>query len=67
MDYYLENGKIVFTPQHHIKRGKCCGSKCRHCPYEPMHIKDTVQLQSVYEQEIKENNTDTRSARRSTS
>lgn len=23
----------VFTELTHLKRGKCCGNKCRHCPY----------------------------------
>jgi Family of unknown function (DUF5522) len=35
VDYYLENGKVVFTEQYFIKRGYCCGNKCRHCPYTP--------------------------------
>ncbi|HWQ35880.1 MAG TPA: DUF5522 domain-containing protein [Blastocatellia bacterium] len=34
-DYYRENGFIVFTRKFHLKRGECCGSQCRHCPYEP--------------------------------
>ncbi|MEL7221339.1 MAG: DUF5522 domain-containing protein [Bacteroidota bacterium] len=34
LDYYLENGNYVFTEHFHLKRGYCCGSKCRHCPYE---------------------------------
>lgn len=33
VDYYLENGKFVFTAEYHLKRGHCCNSKCRHCPY----------------------------------
>jgi len=33
VDYYLEDGKLVFTAEHHLKRGHCCNSKCRHCPY----------------------------------
>ena len=33
VDYYLEDGKYVFTEKYHLKRGYCCGSKCRHCPY----------------------------------
>jgi len=37
IDYYIENGKRVFTEQYHIKRGFCCGNGCRHCPYEPKH------------------------------
>ncbi|HEX5168974.1 MAG TPA: diphthine--ammonia ligase [Cyclobacteriaceae bacterium] len=32
-DYYVENGLIVFTKAYHLKRGDCCGSGCRHCPY----------------------------------
>ncbi len=33
-DYYLsEEGFIVFTEKHHLKRGHCCQSGCRHCPY----------------------------------
>lgn len=42
--YYLENGKVVFTEQYHINRGFCCGNKCRHCPYEPKHIKENKKL-----------------------
>ncbi|WP_027892227.1 DUF5522 domain-containing protein [Calidithermus chliarophilus] len=34
-DYYLEGGLYVFTAAYHLKRGHCCGSKCRHCPYPP--------------------------------
>jgi hypothetical protein len=33
-DYYLlPDGRLVFTEQYHLKRGYCCGSGCRHCPY----------------------------------
>lgn len=32
-DYYLENGNYVFTAQFLLKRGYCCESGCRHCPY----------------------------------
>jgi hypothetical protein len=32
-DYYMENGLLVFTAAYHLKRGYCCGSGCRHCPY----------------------------------
>ena len=33
-DYYLDaNGLMVFTEAYHRKRGTCCGSGCRHCPY----------------------------------
>lgn len=33
LDYYLEGTKFVFTAAYHLKRGYCCNSKCRHCPY----------------------------------
>ena len=26
-------GLFVFTAAHHLARGTCCGSGCRHCPY----------------------------------
>lgn len=33
-DYYFsEEGYLVFTEQYHLKRGHCCQSGCRHCPY----------------------------------
>jgi hypothetical protein len=31
--HYMENGFIVFTEAFHLKRGYCCKSGCRHCPY----------------------------------
>jgi iron complex transport system substrate-binding protein len=32
-DYYLENGAMVFTASYLQRRGYCCDSGCRHCPY----------------------------------
>jgi hypothetical protein len=34
VDYYLENGLLVFTSAFLLKRGYCCESGCRHCPYK---------------------------------
>ncbi|MDP5139353.1 MAG: DUF5522 domain-containing protein [Spirosomaceae bacterium] len=31
--YYTETGLMVFTEAYHKKRGYCCKSNCRHCPY----------------------------------
>ena len=31
--YILKNGNIVFTQAYHLKRGYCCHSNCKHCPY----------------------------------
>jgi hypothetical protein len=32
-DFYYEGPYLVFTAAYHLKRGSCCGSGCRHCPY----------------------------------
>ncbi|HST19595.1 MAG TPA: DUF5522 domain-containing protein [Blastocatellia bacterium] len=33
-DFYWEGGYMVFTALYHLKRGYCCDSGCRHCPYK---------------------------------
>ena len=32
-------GYHVFTEYGHLQRGKCCGNKCRHCPYGHYSVK----------------------------
>ena len=33
-DYYVgEDGYIIFTESYHLKRGYCCKSGCKHCPF----------------------------------
>ncbi len=33
-DFYFDtNGMMVFTAEYHLRRGYCCGSGCRHCPF----------------------------------
>ncbi|MBU6155045.1 MAG: hypothetical protein KGP28_12140 [Bdellovibrionales bacterium] len=34
-DHYVdpETGYRVFTELYLVRRGECCGSGCRHCPY----------------------------------
>lgn len=32
-DFYYEGPYLVFTAAYHLKRGTCCNSGCRHCPY----------------------------------
>lgn len=41
-DSYFEDGLLVYTAAFHLKRGQCCGSGCRHCPYEPRHVEGTT-------------------------
>ena len=46
IDYYIENGKVVFTEKYHIERGQCCGNECRHCPYKPKYKKGNKELEA---------------------
>ena len=32
-DAYMDGPYLVFTAQFHLRRGYCCNSDCRHCPY----------------------------------
>ena len=32
-DCYFDGPYLVFTEAYHRKRGFCCQSGCRHCPY----------------------------------
>lgn len=32
-DFYREGPYVVFTEKYLRKRGYCCESGCRHCPY----------------------------------
>jgi hypothetical protein len=42
--YKDKDGTIVITESYHIRRGKCCGCGCRHCPYEPAYQKGNTNL-----------------------
>lgn len=46
--YYLENGKAVMTAEYHKQRGKCCGNKCRHCPYVPKWTKGVTDIDESF-------------------
>lgn len=32
-------GYTVLTQLAHVKRGKCCGNACRHCPFDHCNVK----------------------------
>ena len=40
--FYLDpkTGYKVMTKLSHLKRGQCCGNKCRHCPYNHKNVKE---------------------------
>jgi len=46
--YYLEGERVVFTALFHLQRGQCCGSGCRHCPYEPKHKKGGTLVEKKF-------------------
>ena len=40
-DFYInDEGLWVFTKEYHLRRGYCCGSGCRHCPYGHENVKN---------------------------
>ncbi len=39
-----ETGFHVFTEVGLRERGRCCGSGCRHCPYQPSHSSTGVAV-----------------------
>ena len=47
-EYYLENGNFVFTEHYLKKRSDCCGNQCRHCPFEPKHVKGNFKLANIF-------------------
>ena len=47
-DYYITpEGYRCFTEKYHLKRGYCCQSGCKHCPWDfnKSKKKDLPQLQ----------------------
>ena len=44
VDYYLEHGRWVFTDAYLLRRGYCCQSGCRHCPYGFKKPEDQAKL-----------------------
>ena len=45
IDYYLEDGRIIFTEKYLKKKGRCCGGQCRHCPYSPQYEKGNTKTE----------------------
>ena len=43
-NFYVENGKYVFTKEYHLERGYCCGNGCKHCPFFPAHKKGNTNI-----------------------
>ena len=40
-DYiHLPDGRIAFTAAYHLKRGYCCASGCRYCPFDYARVSE---------------------------
>jgi len=44
VDYFTENGRIVLSREFLLRRGYCCNSKCRNCPYK---VNDKISLENL--------------------
>ena len=45
-DYYInEQGLLVFTSGYLLERGYCCGSGCKHCPYNYEQVPEPKRSQ----------------------
>jgi len=36
-------GYTVFTRLEHLARGECCGSACRHCPFDYANVEPALR------------------------
>lgn len=34
IDFYFENDNLVYTKWYLLKKGSCCETNCKHCPYK---------------------------------
>ncbi|MFN5325479.1 MAG: DUF5522 domain-containing protein [Bacteroidota bacterium] len=47
-DYYLSpEGYIIFTEAYHLKRGYCCNSNCKHCPWKDKKVSGTEDQKPI--------------------
>jgi hypothetical protein len=54
-DYYFnEEGLLVFTEKFLLKRGYCCGSGCKHCPYNYEAVPEPKRSQLLQQKKNKE-------------
>lgn len=43
-DYTLEKGMVILTEYYLTKRGSCCSSGCKNCPYTQPPTKGNTNL-----------------------
>lgn len=52
--YNSKDGYIVFTEKYHLKRGYCCKSGCKHCPYNYNNCTGNFKINTNKTMTIKE-------------
>ena len=52
LDSYVEGPYKVFTEGFHLRRGSCCGSGCRHCPFQPRGCKNARTVRADLYNEV---------------
>lgn len=53
--FYIDpvTGYKVMTELYHKSRGRCCGSKCRHCPFNHENVGKNINLQDLINDDFK--------------
>jgi len=51
--YFNENGLMVLTAAYHLKRGRCCGNGCLHCPYDFINVKEPKRSELLQQRQEK--------------
>ncbi|MNS71402.1 DUF5522 domain-containing protein [Edaphocola aurantiacus] len=51
--YFNENGLMVLTAAYHLKRGRCCGNGCLHCPYDFINVKEPKRSELLKQRQEK--------------
>ena len=52
-DFYVENGKFVWTKKFLLSRGYCCQNDCRHCPFKDQKQQENQKETKEKPSEIK--------------
>ncbi|MEZ5015509.1 MAG: DUF5522 domain-containing protein [Flavipsychrobacter sp.] len=59
VDYYtLDDGRLVFTSNYHLKRGYCCSRGCKHCPYDYENVPAVKRARLLKERQHNEQQQD---------
>ncbi|HEX7844376.1 MAG TPA: DUF5522 domain-containing protein [Chitinophagaceae bacterium] len=52
IDYYInEDGYVVLTEKYHLDRGYCCGSGCKHCPFDYENVPEPRKTELLTKRE----------------